>query len=149
MQNRHKKDFKTREYSSRMRTVRCSDCRGGVYLPRGVYLPMGVYLPGGRCTFWGCTCLGGTCQGEVYLPGGGCTCQGGVPARGCTFPGGCTCWGCTYLGGVLAGGGCLPKCMLGYPPMDRILDTRLLKHYLFATSFADGKNSLKVWYAAV
>ena len=28
----------------------------------------------------------------------------------------------------------------GTPPVDRILDTRLGKYYLSATSFADGKN---------
>ena len=27
-----------------------------------------------------------------------------------------------------------------HPPVDRILDTRLWKHYLSATSFADGNN---------
>ena len=34
------------------------------------------------------------------------------------------------------------QCMLGYttPPEDRILDTRLWKHCLSATSFADGKD---------
>ena len=51
--------------------------------------------------------------------------------------------------GVSAWGGCLPRdgeCLLPTgctpPPMDRILDTRLCKHYLSATSFADGKYQL-------
>ena len=53
-----------------MRTVRCSDRRGGgVHLVGGVPT-QGVYLLGG------------------YLPRGVYTCQGGVPAGGCTFPGG-------------------------------------------------------------
>ena len=45
-------------------------------------------------------------------------------------------------GGLSAQGGCLPQCMLGHtsPPVDRILDTRLWKYYLSATSFADGKD---------
>ena len=45
--------------------------------------------------------------------------------------------------GIPAQGGCLLQCMLGYtpPPVDRILDTRLSKHYLSATTDADGKNS--------
>ena len=35
---------------------------------------------------------------------------------------------------------CIPACTEADPPVDRILDTRLWKHYLSATSFADGNN---------
>ena len=47
-----------------MRTVRCSDRRGGVHLVGGVPTQWGV--PAGE-----------------YLPSGVYTCQGGVPSRGC------------------------------------------------------------------
>ena len=62
----------TRKHSNRMRTVCCSDCRGG----RGG-APAGGNCPGG------CTCPGGV------LPTGGCTCPGGVTYRGCTCRGVC------------------------------------------------------------
>ena len=104
-------------HSSRIRTVRCSSHlgrRGG--LPRGS------------------VCLGGVC-----LPGGGVCLGRGV------FQGG-SAWGC-LSGGVCPGSVCLSEgaeggsaCQMGVtPPLDRILDTRLWKHYLSATSFADGK----------
>ena len=57
--------------------------------------------------------------------------------------------GCLPRGVCLVGclaRGCLPGgCLADAPqpppiPVDRILDTRLWKHYLSATSFADGKN---------
>ena len=59
-----------------------------------------------------CLQWGVSAQGDV--------CQGGVSNhRVCVCPGEC---------------GCTP------PPLDRILDTRLWKHYLFKTSFEDGNN---------
>ena len=65
-------------------------------------------------------------------------CWEGVSAQGWVSAGGeCVC----------SGGGCLPPIgeggggVLPAPtPMDRILDAHLWKHYLSATSFADGKN---------
>ena len=55
--------------------------------------------------------------------------------RGGCLPGGCVCSGGVYLSMHWAGG-CLLQCMLGYtlPPVDRILDTHLWKHYLSATT---------------
>ena len=50
-----------------MRTIRCSDRVGGVYLP-GV--PARGYLPGGIPT-WGCTCMGGDVPAQ----------EGSVPAQ--------------------------------------------------------------------
>ena len=89
--------------------------RGGVYLPRGCSYQE-VYLPGGLST-WG-------------VP------AGGVPAQGSTsmyLGGGCTCLEV-----------CLPSACWDIPPppppLNRILDTCLCKHYLSATSFVDGKN---------
>ena len=102
-------------HSSRMRTVRCSDRRegvwgggggGGLVAQAGMYPSMhctgGVYIP--ACTGQG-----------VCIPA--CTEQGGVWPGGC-LPGGVVCWG----GGLFAGGvvcwGCLP-----HPPVDRMTDT--------------------------
>ena len=48
---------------------------------------------------------------------------------------GCLPGGCLSRGGVSAWVGCLPG---GVPIVNRILDTRLWKHYLSATSFAGG-----------
>ena len=80
----------------------------------------GVYLPGGvpaQGVGWGCTCLGCTCLGG-YLPGvipvGGERCT----YQGVYLPGGCTCPGGYTLPGTP-------------PPMDRILDTRFSKFYLW------------------
>ena len=56
------------------------------------------------------------------------------------------CWGCLPVGclprgvsaqGVSDWGGVYPSACWDTPPMDKILDTRLWKHYLSATSFAD------------
>ena len=100
-----------------MRTVRCSSHLPGGCLPRGV------------------------CQGGVCLTGGG-VCPEGCLSRGC-LPG-----GCVWSGGVSArrggvwrtrGNGCLPRGCTP-PPVDRILDTHLWKHYLSATLFADGND---------
>ena len=74
----------------------------------------------------GCTCPGGWA--------GGCTCRG-VPAWG-FLPGGIPVGGerCTYQGVYLPGGctcpGGIPSQVLP-PPMDRILDTRFSKFYLW------------------
>ena len=89
----------TRIYSSRMRTVCCSD-----RLMRGVCL-------GGLCL--GSVCLGDVCPGGFCLGGG--ICLGGVRLGG-VFPG----W-VSAQSGVSACllGGCTP------PPQDRILDTHL------------------------
>ena len=43
--------------------------------------------------------------------------------------------------GAGGGGGCLPRGVyITTPPVDRILDTRLLKHYLSITTYSDSKN---------
>ena len=57
----------------------------------------------------------------------GCLVEGGV----CL---GVSAWGGICLEGGVSPGGCTP------PPVDRILDTCLWKHYLSATSFADGND---------
>ena len=71
----------------------------------------------------------------VCLPGGCLPARGCLPAKG---------WVSACQGGYLpARGVCLPRggcAMGGVWPVDRILDTRLWKHYLSATLFADGKN---------
>ena len=61
------------------------------------------------------------CSGRL-----GCICLG-VSAHGGVCPGG--------GGGVRVPGGCTPS-----PSVDRILDTRLWKHYLYATTVAGGNN---------
>ena len=66
--------------------------------------------------------LGGGCMPRV----GVCL---GVHPRGCLPRGGCVCLGRR----------CLPGDVYLPPLVDRILDTCLWKHYLSATSFADGK----------
>ena len=108
--------YLTRVHSSRMRTVCCSGCRwrGGIPACTG----QGGAYPSMHWT-------GG------YLPREG-VCPG-VSAQGSCLPRGVSAQGC-----LPRRGGCLPRCMLGYTPTDRILDTRLQKHYLSATSFADG-----------
>ena len=83
----------------------------------------------------------------------GCVSQQAL-TRGSVYPsmhwaGGCVCWGVSAQGGVCQGGvcqmvsawGCLPQCMLGYTPLpvNRMTDRQVYKHYLSATSFADGK----------
>ena len=73
-----------------------------------------------------CVCLGG--RGRC-LPGG-CLSKGGVCSGG-------VCPGYLPRGNICLGG--LPKRVVHFPPVDRILDTHLWKHYLFATSFVDGK----------
>ena len=61
---------------------------------------------------------------------------GGVSARGWLPGGGCL-GGCLPKGSVCLGGVCLGVCI---PPVDRILDTPLWKHYLSATIVAGGNN---------
>ena len=73
---------------------------------------------------------------SMHWPGGVC-----IPA--------CTGQGVVSAGGVCPGGvcqmvsawRCLPQCMLGYtpPPVNRMTDTQVYKHYLSANSFVDGK----------
>ena len=112
--------FLTRMHSSRMCTVRCSSrllwgvCPGGVCLPGRVSAGPSRRggLPGGDLPR-GCLSRGGVCLGGVCLP------------RGC-LPGG---------EGICSGVYTSP------PPVDRIPDTCLWKHYLSATSFADGNDS--------
>ena len=70
----------------------------------------------------------------------------GVSARGCLPKGDV----CICPGGVSAQGVCLPRgvsvCLsmggVNLPPVGRILETHLWKHYLSATSFADGNEPL-------
>ena len=79
----------------------------------------------------------------------GCVTSNAVAVWGGVCPGGCMPGG-VCLGGVSAGGvywgdvcpeGCQPRSGgVHLPPINRILDTHLRKHYLSATSFADGKS---------
>ena len=85
----------------------------------------------------------GGCVSQHALGRGVC-----IPActgQGVVCPGGCLNRRVSARG-VSAEGMCLPQCMLGYthPLVDRILDTCLWKHYLSATSFADGNNKYTV-----
>ena len=82
---------------------------------------------------------GGVCPGACLLcwclPRG--VCPGGVcPVRGCLPSEGVS----AQWGGVCPVRGVCPEGL--HPPMDRILDTRLWKHYLSATTVADGKNQV-------
>ena len=52
--------------------------------------------------------------------------------------GGVSAWGVVSAHGGLPGGG---VCQTPHPPPDRILDTRLWKHNLSATTVADGNKS--------
>ena len=106
----------TRMHSSRMRTVRCSGRPGGRGLPGGC-LPRGMLpLPLAYCM------LGYTPPAQCML--------GYTP-----HPAQC----------MLGYTPHPAKCMLGYPPPpspDRILDTRLWKHYFSANTLADGNDVL-------
>ena len=85
----------------------------------------------------------------------GCVPSAAVAARGClpgrdVWPGGCLPMGVSasvytdagihtplpgrHSPGVWPGGMCIPACTEAHPPVDRILDTRLWKHYLSATT---------------
>ena len=84
-------------------------------------------------------------EGHVYMrvfAQLGCVCPGWVSAQGGCLPGGLSAQRLSAKGVVCLEGG-LPVC-LGIrggctpPPVDRILDTRLRKHYLSAALFADG-----------
>ena len=106
-------------HSSRMRTIRCSGRQGRVF-------------PGGVCP--GGVCPGGLCP-VGCLPGWGVSAQrvsdhGGVSAQWVCLP-----------GGICPGGLSAPvNAGIQHPSLvDRILETHLRKHYLSATSFADGK----------
>ena len=84
-------------------------------------LPRGVSAWRGEVSGWRVFALGGC------LPREGVVCPWrGVSARG-------VCPGRSVLGGNL-------------PPVDRILNTCSWKHYLSATSFADGKNLSTPWW---
>ena len=66
---------------------------------------------------------------------------GGLPGEGVSgqeavWPG-----GCLHRGVWLEG--CLPRGVCTFHPEERILDTRLWKHYLSATLFADSNNEWK------
>ena len=95
-------------HSSRMRTVRSSDCiSGGVSAPGGsapgeggCLLPGGVCVSalGGVCLLWGGCLLRG-----VSAPGGVCVCsRGDVCSRGVSAPRGCLLPGVSALGGVVS-----------------------------------------------
>ena len=83
--------------------------------------------------------LGGVCpeMSAWEVSAGGCLPRG----EGGVYPG---VRGVSVWGGCLPGGVCIPACTEADnpSPVDRILDTRLWKYYLSATSFADGKNYL-------
>ena len=88
-------------------------------------IPVGCLSSAGLAVGGGGACLGGVCPGGVCL---------GVSApvhAGIHSP------------LVRHGGGVCPStCWDTHPPVHRILDTRLWKHYLSATSFADGKYAM-------
>ena len=134
---------KTRMHCSRMRPIRCSGClMGGICLGGvcpGVCLPRNRGLPREGVCPEGSVCRGGV---PVCLSawGGGLprgVSAWGMSAQGVSAQGGCLPVGAVCLGGVCQGGVYLPH------SVDRILDTRLWKHYLFATSFTDGEKSLR------
>ena len=69
---------------------------------------------------------------------------GGFPRGGLCPGGGLPRWGCVCLGeGCLPRVVCIPACKgTDTPPLGRILDTRLWKHYLSATTVVDGSKSV-------
>ena len=73
----------TRMHSSRMGTVRCSDCllRRGVSTQGGVCPPRGVCLPG--VPLGGCLLRGCLPRVSVCLGGGSCLPRGCLPRVGC------------------------------------------------------------------
>ena len=100
----------------------------GVYLPRGCTCPRG-YLPGGYLPRYSPPVIRMTdrCK-NITLPQTSFT--GGrntVPCSGCLGSRGVSAEEVSAFGGV-------------HHPLDRILDRHLWKHYLSATSFADGNN---------
>ena len=110
-------------HSSKMHTARLVTISG-----EGGCLLSGVSaLGGGVCLGRGClpwermSALGGdVCQGRGFLPGEGVSARGGGFCQGRGFlPGGCLPGGCT--------------------PINRIVDTRLGKHYVLATTVAGDK----------
>ena len=71
---------------------------------------------------------------------GGGACLGGMHARGACVPGDVHTWGACILGACVPGGrGCVP-----HPSVDRILDKRLWKHYLPATTVAGGNENSRL-----
>ena len=82
-------------------------------------------------------------MGRGVCPGGslprGLSAQGVCLPRGC-LPRGCLPKGVSAWRGCLPGGGVCPGGCT-HPPVDRILDKHLWKHYLSATSFANSNYS--------
>ena len=70
-----------------------------------------------------------TVRYKGHLRGGGVSAQAGCLPRGKCLPKGCL------------PGGCLPR---RYPPVDRILDTLLWKHYVSATTVAGGNETQRI-----
>ena len=86
-------------------------------------------------------CVPPACWPYPVVLGKGGVYPGGVCLEGC-LPGRCLPrWG-VCLGGVCRGGGVCPKEYRNTPPVDKILDTRLWKHYLPATTVAGGNKVL-------
>ena len=130
-------------HSSRMRTARCSGCRGDVSqhaLGSGVYVYPSMHWAAGYVCIPACTGQGVSAQGvsalDVSAQGRclpGAVCYGGVCLEvsvrgvclGGVYPGGvsargCLPWGClgVYLGGVCLGGVCLGGCLPHPLPAD-------------------------------
>ena len=129
-------------HSSRMRTVRSSDCIGGV-------CSGGVLLPGSVCSGWvsalggvsaprGCLLLGGVCSQGGSAPGG-CLLRGVSALGGCLLPGGVCSQGCLFLGVSALGGVCsrgewYPSMHWGRHPHHPCGQTDACKNLTFATS---------------
>ena len=126
---------KTRMHSSRMHTFRFSGHLGGC-LPGAVFA-YGVSAQGGVCPR---ECLPEGCQPRGIICLG--RCLPGVICLGDVYPQGCLSWGCLPERFTLH----LPRPRSRHtldreadtPAVDRILDTSLWKHYLSATTVADG-----------
>ena len=98
-------------------------------------IPVGC-VPSAAVAAGGCLPRGVSARGvcPVGCVPTGVFAQGGcIPA--CTMQGVCipACTGQGCVSQHVLAGRCLLQCMLGYIPLDRILDTRLWKHYLSRT----------------
>ena len=89
----------------------------GCVPPASVAVSERGVCPGGSAWQGVSSCQGGVClPGGVYLPGGDCP------------------------GGLCQGGVCPGRGVCHTPPVNRMTDRRVIKHYLPATSFA-GRNN--------
>ena len=119
----------TRKHSSRMRTVRCSGCRGEVGVLPGVLLGRGCFL--GDVLPRACMLPGGCAYGRCVLPRG-CASQGWCASQGGLLPGGCASQGIVLPaegelhGGVCTGILCFPGSspwgVCQTPPVNRMTD---------------------------